>query len=92
MFKLLEIKGDSLYPFYKNGEKVFCLKPFSLNKIDIDDIVIFNHEKEGLLIKQVTKIENNKYYVEGTTPYSLDSSVFGYLNEKEILYKVLFRF
>ena len=65
---------------------------YQLYKIEIDDIVIFNHEKEGMMVKQVTKINENGYYVEGTTPYSIDSSIFGYLKKKEILYKVLFRF
>ncbi len=92
MFKFLKIKGDSMYPFYKNGERIFCLKPFFFNEIELDDTIIFNHEKEGMMIKQVTKINEKGYYVEGTTPYSVDSSIFGYLKKKEILYKVLFRF
>ena len=81
-----------MYPFFKNKEKVLCLKPFFLNKVCINDNIIFNHEKEGLMIKQVTKINDNGYYVEGTTPYSLDSSVFGYLTKEEILYKVIYKF
>lgn len=81
-----------MYPFFKEGERVFCLRPFFLNNVDIDDNIIFDHEKEGFMIKQVTKINDNGYYVEGTTPYSLDSSIFGYLKKKQILYKVLFKF
>jgi len=81
-----------MYPFFREGERVFCLKPFFLNKINVDDVVIFNHEKDGFMIKKVTKINDNGYYVEGTTPYSVDSKIFGYLQEKKILYKVLFKF
>ena len=81
-----------MYPFFKNKERVFCLKPFFFNKVQLDDSVIFNHEKEGFMIKKVTKIDEEGYYVEGTTPYSLDSSIFGYLKEHQILYKVMFKF
>ena len=43
------------------------------------------------MIKQITKIENKKYYVEGTSSFSIDSRNFGYLDKKELLYKVLFK-
>jgi len=91
MFKVLKIEGDSMYPFLKNGETILCMKPL-LNSFSKDDIVIFNHEKEGLMIKKLTKINENGFYVEGTTPYSIDSSIFGYLQKEDILYKMIFKF
>ena len=80
-----------MYPFLKNGETILCMKPL-LNSFSKDDIVIFNHEKEGLMIKKLTKINENGFYVEGTTPYSIDSSIFGYLQKEDILYKMIFKF
>ncbi len=91
MFKLLKIEGDSMYPFLKDGDKILCIKPF-FNFLKENDIVIFNYEKEGLMIKRLTKINWQGYYVEGTTPYSIDSSIFGYLEKKDILYKMILKF
>lgn len=80
-----------MYPFLKNGETIFCMKPF-FNFFSENDIVVFNHEKEGLMIKKLTKIDEKGLYVEGTTPYSIDSSIFGYLQKEDILYKMVFKF
>ena len=91
MFKLLKIEGDSMYPFLKNSETILCIKPL-FNNLEENDIVVFNHEKEGLMIKRLTVIDKNGYYVEGTTPYSLDSSIFGYLKKEDILYKMIYKF
>lgn len=91
MFKLLKIEGDSMYPLLKNGDKILCLSRLLL-PLKENDIVVFNHPKEGLMIKQLTKINWQGYYVEGTTPYSIDSSIFGYLEKKEILYKMIHKF
>lgn len=79
-----------MYPFLKNGETIFCMKPI-FNNLKKNDIVVFSYEKEGLMIKKITRIDENGYYVEGTTPYSIDSSIFGYLKKEEILYKMIFR-
>lgn len=79
-----------MYPLLKNGETIFCMKPI-FNNLKKSDIVIFNREKEGLMIKKITRIDEHGYYVEGTTPYSVDSSIFGYLKKEEILYKMIFR-
>lgn len=80
-----------MYPFLKNGQTIFCIKPF-FNLFSENDIVVFNHEKEGLMIKKVTRIDEKGFYVEGTTPYSIDSSIFGYLQKEDILYKMVFKF
>ncbi|WP_309498709.1 S24/S26 family peptidase [Sulfurovum sp.] len=91
MFQLFKISGDSLYPFYKNGQRVICRKVFPRTSIKVDDTVVFEREGYGLMIKKVKKIENNEYFVEGTTPYSIDSRNFGSLTLKEIKYKVLLK-
>lgn len=91
MFKLFKIEGFSLYPLLKEGEVVLCFKLYAFNKIKINDFVVFNHKIKGLMIKKVSSIENNKYFVKGETPDSIDSRDFGSLEKKELLYKVLFR-
>ncbi len=92
MLQLFKISGDSLYPFFKNGERVICRKVFSNTKINVDDTVVFEKKSYGTMIKKVKSIENNGYFVEGTNPYSIDSRDFGTLTQKELKYKVLFKF
>lgn len=92
MFQLFKISGDSLYPLFKNGERVVCRKVFARTPIVINDTVVFEKAHYGLMIKKVTSVDKNTYYVEGTDPYSIDSRNFGYLEKEAIKYKVLFKF
>jgi phage repressor protein C with HTH and peptisase S24 domain len=92
MFRVFKIYGDSLYPLYKNGQRVLCLKISKRTSIDTNDTILFYNKNYGLMIKQIKKIENNLYYVEGTSPYSIDSRDFGALTLEEIQFKVLFSF
>ena len=92
MLQLFKIAGDSLFPFYKNGEKVLCLKVYKTTHIAVDDTVVFEKEAYGHMIKKVKRVVNNAYFVEGTSPFSIDSRNFGSLDFEEIKYKVLFKF
>ena len=92
MFQLFKISGDSLYPYYKNGQRVVCRKVFKGTKIKVDDTVVFEKDAYGMMIKRVRSIDNHTYFVEGTDPMSIDSRNFGALKLKEIMYKVLFKF
>ena len=92
MLQLFKISGDSLYPYYKNGQRVICRKVFKGTKIRVDDTVVFEKEAYGMMIKLVKSIDDNRYFVEGTDPISIDSRNFGALELKEIKYKVLFKF
>ena len=92
MFKVFKISGDSLYPFYKNGQRVLCLKVFPKTNISVDNTVVFEKDSYGMMIKKVKTVEKDAYFVEGTDPYSIDSRNFGTLLKKEIKYKVLFKF
>ena len=92
MFQLFKISGDSLYPFYKSGERVICRKVFQNTPINIDDTVVFEKSQYGRMIKKITAIDDNRYFVEGTDPFSIDSRNFGALEKEEIKYKVLFSF
>ena len=92
MLQLFKISGDSLYPFYKNGQRVVCRKVFKSTNIKVDDTVVFEKDAYGLMIKRVKSINDHTYFVEGTDPMSIDSRNFGSLEQKEIKYKVLFKF
>ena len=43
------------------------------------------------MIKKVTKIENKRYFVKGTNPFSVDSRDFGVIGIDEMEYRVLFK-
>lgn len=92
MFQVFKIYGDSLYPFYKNGQRVVCRKVWSHTHIKVNDTVVFDKKNYGHMIKMVKSIENFNYFVEGTNPFSVDSRDFGALKHDEIKYKVLFKF
>lgn len=92
MLQLFKISGDSLFPYYKDGQRVVCRKVFKNTKISVNDTVVFEKDAYGMMIKRVSSIENKSYFVEGTDPMSIDSRNFGALNIKEIKYKVLLKF
>ena len=89
MLKWFKISGHSLYPLYKDGERVLCIKVFQLINIKLDDFVVFHLPAYGLMIKQVKAIKNNQYFVQGTDPMSIDSRNFGYLKRDVIQYRVI---
>lgn len=92
MLKLFRIEGSSLHPILKEGEVILCIKIFSFSNIKINDIVVFSHKKEGLMIKRVTNISEKGYYVQGENPYSIDSRNFGALKKDQLLYKKILSF
>ncbi len=59
-------------------------------KINIGDFVVFNHNKHGLMIKQVKYVKNKQFFVQGTDAYSVDSRDFGLIDLSALLYKVMF--
>ena len=92
MLQLFKISGNSLYPLYKEGQRVVCRKVFQNTKIKVNDTIVFEKDHYGTMIKQVASIEKNHYFVKGTDPMSIDSRTFGSLKLDEIKYKVLFKF
>lgn len=92
MLQLFKISGNSLYPFFKDGQRVVCYKIFKGTNIKVNDTIVFEKENYGMMIKRVMAIDNNSYFVEGTDPMSIDSRNFGSLELNEIKYKVLFKF
>ncbi len=80
-----------MYPLLKANSHILCIKAKFIN-LKQDDIVVFAHPQEGLMIKQIKSINEKGYYVKGTSPFSCDSSIFGYLQKEDILYKMLFKY
>jgi len=90
MLKLFKISGNSLYPHFKDGQRVLCSKVFSFTKIKKSDVVVFSHMRYGLMIKIVEKIEGGQYFVQGTDALSIDSRTFGLLHKSQITHKLIF--
>lgn len=90
MLYFFKVQGYSLYPKYKSGDYLLGVAPLSFFPIKLHDLVVFTHEKYGLLVKEVTQIENDKYFVEGYNDESIDSKHFGWVDKTAILYKVFF--
>lgn len=91
MFKIFKIKGDSLFPTYKNGERVFCRKVFITTALKENDAVVFSNTTYGEMIKLIRFGDGFSYYMHDTNPQSMDSKVFGAVSIKDIKYKVLFK-
>lgn len=90
MLKIFKVKGDSLYPLLKNNQLVFTID-VKFFKLKPSDIVVFSQKKYELMVKQIQKIENEKYFLTGTVAHSIDSRSFGFVHKKDIKYKVVFK-
>lgn len=90
MLKLFKVRGNSLFPIYKDGQIVICLSSKIINP-KINDIVVFREKTYGLMIKKIIKEKNDFFYMKGTNESSIDSRNFGLIKRQDILYKVLFR-
>ena len=92
MIGLFRVSGHSLFPLLHDGQRVFCIKLFKFTSLKVSDIVVFEKEPHGLMIKQIKSIDNNAYFLQGTDAFSIDSRNFGTIHKKDIKYKVLFKF
>lgn len=88
MIKLFKVEGNSLFPLYKNNQLLFTFKSSFFN-LKVGDIVVFDNTTYGLMIKKIQEIKDNKYYVIGTNPDSIDSRNFGFISKDDIKYKVI---
>lgn len=79
-------------PVLHNGDTVLVNRlSYLFKKPHIDDIIaVFDPRDHKILIKRITKIEHNRYFVEGDNKKaSTDSRKFGMLEKKDIIGKVV---
>ena len=88
MFQVLRIHGESMAPEYKDGDFVLLMKPFR-GKLNRGDIVVFDNELYGTLVKSIQKITDGGIYVLGTGKKSLDSRRLGPIKPASIRGKVI---
>jgi len=92
MLKLLKVTGNSLMPYYQEGDFVLTTKiPFLFKSLQRGDIIAFRHPAYGTLIKRVERIDPNTgdVFVLGTHPESIDSRHFGMIPRQDLLGKVI---
>ena len=92
MIQILKVTGESLSPFFLEGDFVVVSKiPFVLRKIKTGDIVVFRHPAYGTMIKKVEQIspDGEEIFVLGTHPESTDSRQFGPLRRQQLIGKVI---
>jgi nickel-type superoxide dismutase maturation protease len=92
MIQILKVTGESLSPFFLEGDFVVVSKiPFVLHKIKAGDIVVFRHPVYGTMIKKVEQItpDGEEIFVLGTHPESTDSRQFGPLRRGQLIGKVI---
>ena len=71
------------YPYLFNDSE-------RINFLKIRDIIIFKHSgNEDIVIKRITKIDGNEYFVEGDNSlHSVDSRIYGTIAEENIIGRV----
>ena len=80
-----------MLPFLYNHDYVFALKKPFFIRLNVGDIVLFEKEPYGVLIKKIESISNKKATVLGSGTYSTDSRVFGSIPLDTVFAKVIFK-
>ncbi len=87
-----KISGHSMEPFFLNNQTVLISSiPFLFSKPKNGEVVVFEH-KNKKYIKRITKLSNNRYFLEGYNKKdSLDSKKIGWIEGKNIIGKIVFK-
>ena len=93
-FKRFVIKGHSMTPLFKGGDRVIINSfAYLFSKPKLGDIVAFQAENQRgrILLKKIDKrLPNSQYFLVGINKTdSLDSHQFGAIKREQILGKYL---
>jgi|ERR1700722_5282809 len=91
-FDKYKIFGSSMIPTLKAGDMVLVNKiAYWFSSPKKNNIIAFRDPRDGkTLIKRITKIEGESYFVQGDNKnLSTDSRVFGMIRRSDILGKVI---
>ncbi len=92
MFRLLKIRGQSLFPDYQNGDFVLVSKiPIFFNRLHPGDVIAFHHPDYGVMIKSISTLspDGKALTVIGSHPWSVDSRRFGPIERETLIGKVI---
>ena len=94
MFQILKVTGESLSPFFVQGDYVLVVKiPFVLRRLKPGDVVVFRHPAYGVMIKRLEHLseDGEVLFVLGSHPDSNDSRSFGPVPRHWLIGKVIWR-
>ena len=90
---IIRVKGQSMLPFYKDGDFVIITRIFSRFLFKKNRDVVFIHKELGLLIKRVQSVNRREKVIKvfGTAGASLSSAKIGKVRFENIIGVVLLR-
>lgn len=79
-------------PYLHHRESVIVLK-YIFSKPKVGDVIIFKHPTPPhIYCKRISHIKEKKLYVLGDNSHqSVDSRNFGYISDKDVIGKVVFK-
>lgn len=95
MLRIHKVTGESMSPDFQDGDFVaLTTLPFFLKRLKVGDIIVFEHQLYGILIKRIASFdpETAEAYVEGAHADSLDSRRLGTIRRDAIRGKVIAHF
>ena len=95
-FPIVYICGNSMYPTYKDGEKILSTRLFFPDNLKVGDVVIFippskTRDEVQFVIKRVQHInDNGKFFLVGDNlDGSYDSRDYGYVDKSHLISKAI---
>lgn len=95
-FPIVTVCGDSMYPAYKNKEKIISTRLFYPDKLKSGDVVVFippskTRDEIQFVIKRVYAVnEDGKIFFLGdNSEISYDSRDYGYVDKSRLVSKVI---
>lgn len=77
-------------PSYLEGDYILSITP-RLVHLKIGDVITFQHDIYGYLIKEIYQENKTGYYVKGMNPLSTNSQAIGLITPNMIIGKVILK-
>lgn len=88
MFRLVKVKGDSMWPDYRHNDYV-ALGRWRWRALAVGDDVVCNHAEFGLILKRIQHIGPAGLWLTGLNLRSAESGRLGNIQEQAVMGRVL---